>query len=127
MEIPITVIVYSGQEQHKATEMLFGHYSDPENPNISHPNRTHELDGGTIKLKNFVAREAMNVPQDINIILDIVKDIGVGLISAYIYDKLSSIQKAKVRIGKKEIDVIKDEIHKAIKEEFEKQKEEMKE
>lgn len=122
MEIPVTIIVYSGQDQQQVIADVFGYYTKPEEPDLLYPNVTHEFDGGKIKYKNSYAREAIGLPQDTNIIIEITKDIAVGIISTYIYDKLSKQKNAKIRFGKKEINIIKDEIHKAIKEEFDKQK-----
>lgn len=62
-------------------------------------------------------------PQSIQFLIEIGKDIAIGIAGAYIYDKLRNYKDAKLRIGEKlDVAIIKDEIIKAIREEFERLK-----
>lgn len=114
MEILVTIITFSGEDQRKVTEELFGYYPDPENRDLLCPYKIQARNGVIIKAKGGYDRETIGAPQDTYILLDIAKDIGVGIVSAFLYDRLKNISKVKIKIGNKEVDIIKEEIEKAI-------------
>lgn len=122
MKIPATIVVYSGQEQDEVLENLFGSYPDPDYPAMRHHKKIHEFDGGEIEYKRGYIRDTVGAAQDTFIVIDIVRDTAIAIIGAYLYDKLCNFKKAKLLVNGKDINIIKEEIQKAIKEEFDKMK-----
>jgi len=126
IEIPLTISVVSGQDEHKADEEIFGKFPIEGKPHMFRMGKEKVIqDGVTIKKKDYYLREAVGAWQDINVYLEIAKTVGIdlaiGITGAYLYSVLSKF-KSRIKIGNKDIpmDSDKDEIIKVMKEEIEK-------
>ena len=126
IEIPLTISIAGGPEEHKVDEEIFGKFPVEGQPGIFDMGKEKEIQEGIkIKKKNYRLRETIGAWQDINVVLEIAKTIGIdlaiGITGAYLYSVLSKF-KSKIRIGNKDIpiDSDKDEIIRAMKEEIEK-------
>ncbi|MCH7647106.1 MAG: hypothetical protein IIA83_00655 [Thaumarchaeota archaeon] len=126
IEIPLTISIVSGQDEHKADEEIFGKFPIEGKPHMFRMGKEKVIqDGIVIKKKDYYLREAVGAWQDINVYLEIAKTVGIdlaiGLTGAYLYDILKKF-KSKIKIGNREIPIEsdKDEIIKIMKEEIEK-------
>jgi len=122
IEIPLTISIVSGQDEQKADEEIFGKFPIEGKPGIFRMGEEKEIqDGIKIKKKNYRLRETVGAWQDINVIIEIAKTVGIdlaiGITGAYLYSVLSKF-KSKIRIGGKDIPIKsdKDEIIKTMKE-----------
>lgn len=65
----------------------------------------------TLEIDHLVKRYALDVPETIVAILSVGKDVAVGLVAAWLYDKLKGrtktlkIEETEVRIEKAEIEI----------------------
>jgi len=126
IEIPLTISIVSGQDEQKADEEIFGKFPIEGKPHMFRMGKEKVIqDGIKIKKKNYRLWETVGAWQDINVIIEIAKTVGIdlaiGITGAYLYSVLSKF-KSKIRIGNKDItmDSDKDEIIKAMKDEIEK-------
>ena len=131
IEIPLTISIVSGQDEHKVDEEIFGKFPIEGKPHMFRMGKEKVIqDGITIKKKDYYLREAVGAWQDINVYLEIAKtvgiDIAIGLTGAYLYDVLKKF-KSKISIGNCEIPIEsdKDEIIRKMKEEIEKLREDL--
>ena len=76
------------------------------------PHRVVALPGNaTLKIDHLVKRYTLGVPETIVVLLDIGKDIAIGLVSAWLYDKLKgraktlTIEDTEVHIMQSDIEI----------------------
>ncbi|GFN40550.1 MAG: hypothetical protein YK1309IOTA_1950005 [Marine Group I thaumarchaeote] len=126
IEIPLTLSIAGGQDEHKADEEIFGKFPIEGKPHMFTIGKEKEIQEGIkLRKKNYTIRESVEAWQDIHVYLEIAKTVGIdlaiGITGAYLYSVLSKF-KSKIRIDNKDIpmDSDKDEIIKAMKEEIEK-------
>ena len=126
IEIPLTLSIAGGQDEHKADEEIFGKFPIEGKPHMFTMGKEKEIQEGIkLRKKNYTIRESVEAWQDIHVYLEIAKTVGIdlaiGITGAYLYSVLSKF-KSKIRIDNKDIpmDSDKDEIIKAMKEEIEK-------
>lgn len=64
-----------------------------------------------LEYETSIMRLSVSAPQTINLVLEILKDVGIGVFSAWLYDKLKGSD-SKLRINGKAIKIDKEEIRK---------------
>ena len=126
IEIPLTISIVSGQDEQKADEEIFGKFPIEGKPHMFRMGTEKQIqDGVKIRKKDYRLRETVGAWQDINVIIEIAKTVGIplaiGVSGAFLYDVLKKFR-SKIRIGNKDIPIEsdKDEVIKAMKEEIEK-------
>lgn len=72
-------------------------------------------DGASIKYENSLIQFGEGIPETLIFVLNIAKDIGIALASAWIYDKLKN-KKATLRIDRTIVEIDKGEINRIIHE-----------
>jgi predicted DNA-binding transcriptional regulator AlpA len=76
--------------------------------------------GGVLELTDMLERKALDWPSLVSLSLDVTKDIGVGLLASWLYDKLSKRGNPRtIRIDRKEIVFDKGEIARVLTERIE--------
>jgi len=75
-------------------------------------------EGASIRIKNYFARDAVDLPTILNIVADIGKHvalpIAVGILSNYLYDKLKNRKNSKVMINHNPVEINAEKIEKLI-------------
>lgn len=91
-----------------AEDLIGGRYDED-------PHRLVALPGdATLKIDHLVKRYALDFPETIVVLLDIGKNIAIGLVSAWLYDKLKGRAK-RLTIENMEVQVLQDDIEIHIK------------
>lgn len=72
-------------------------------------------DGASLRYRGTLIQLQEGIPEVIGFILTIAKDIGVGIVSAWLYDKLKN-KKATLRIDRTVVEIDKGEITRIIRE-----------
>lgn len=84
------------------------------------PDKAVALPGNaTLKIDHLIKRYAVDVPETIVALLDVGKDVAIGLVSAWLYDKLKGRAKT-LKIEETEVRVVQSEIELMIKHKLEK-------
>lgn len=79
------------------------------------------VDGVKLKYKDTLVVRAIYLPPVIHLILGIAKDVGVGLFSAWLYDKLRG-KDAKLKIDDEEVEIDISKIEEKIRVKLKKKK-----
>ena len=84
------------------------------------PNKTAtEIPGGArLELGTVSFRKGLGFPETIHAVLAVGRDVGIGLVSAWLYDKLKG-RATSVRINRVEVRLDKGEIERVVTEQIE--------
>ena len=92
-----------------------------ETRELSVGKETAPVDGIRIKYNGTLFKAALHFPETINLILDIAKNVGIGLFTAWLYDKLKG-KNVKLRIDGEDVNLSPEEIERKIKEKINNEK-----
>jgi len=123
MKIVGVISVIGFEEEQKIDQSLFGKFTLNEKPyRFSLGTEVKIRKGVIIRKTGYYIRETKGSFQHLGILIDIKKNGDIGITGNYLYNLLKNNPDSKLQIGTKQVPISKDEISKAVREEFSKLK-----